>query len=267
MTNDRRKRAERAEQMRLEREKADKRQRTLIALGIVVVVVLLIGAGAWAVKSSGEKDTGPLATPRSLTSDGGIIYDKKVATGTASTNADPVKVVIYEDFQCPVCQIFEETNGSFLDKQVESGAISVEYRPISILDSLSGTRYASRALSAAMCVFEDKGAKGFRAFHDVLYANQPKENSDGLPDSRLADFAKQAGASAAASCVTGETYMTWALGTSNSTAKAKDSQGKNVSGTPTIWVDGKAVEGLAQNGDATMARVADIRKAITAAQP
>lgn len=267
MTNDRRKRAERAEQMRLERAKADKRRRSLITVAIAVVVVLIVGVGAWAFTSGSDKDTGPLVTPKSLTSDGGIVFDQETATGTAPTNLNPVNVVVYEDFQCPICQIFEKTNGSFLDQQVKAGVISIEYRPISILDSQSNSRYASRALNAAMCVYEDKGAKAFRAFHDVLYANQPKENSGGLPDSKLADFAKQVGATGAARCVTDETYMTWALGTSDSTVKVKDAEGKKVSGTPTIWVDGKAVEGPEQNGQATMAGVADLQKAITAAKP
>ena len=253
--------------MRLERAKADKRQRSLITVAIVVVVVVLVGLGAWAFSSGGDKDTGPLVTPKSLTSDGGIVFDQEAATGTAPTNLNPVNVVVYEDFQCPICQIFEKTNGEFLDQQVRDGAISIEYRPISILDTLSSSRYASRALSAAMCVYEDQGSKAFSAFHDLLFANQPKENSDGLPDSQLADYAKQVGAAGAGRCVTDETYMTWALGTSASTAKAKDAEGKKVSGTPTIWVDGKAVEGPEQDGQATMAGVADIQKAITAAKP
>lgn len=267
MTNDRRKRAERAEQMRLERAKADKRRRSLITGAVAVVVVLIVGLGAWAFTSGGDKETGPLVTPKSLTSGGGIVYDQNAATGTASTNANPVQVVLYLDFQCPICQIFEQTNGAFLDQQVEAGAISIEYRPISILDSQSSTRYASRSLSAAICVYEDQGAPAFRSFHDLLYANQPKENSDGLPNSQLVDYAQQSGAASVSRCVTDETYLTWALGTSDSTAKVKDDEGKQVSGTPTIWVDGKAVEGPEQNGQATMAGVADIQKAITAAQP
>ena len=117
-----------------------------------------------------------------------------------------------------------------------------------------------------MCVFQDKGAKAFVVFHDLLYANQPKENSDGLPNSQLADYAKQSGATSAAGCVNYETYLTWALGTGDSTAKVKDAEGKKVTGTPTIWVDGKAVEGSEQNGQATMAGVADIQKAISAAK-
>lgn len=252
--------------MRLEREAADKRQRGLITVAIAVVVVLLVGLGAWAFTSAGDEDTGPLVTPTSLTRDGGIVYDQKAAIGTASTTVSPVKVIVYEDFQCPICQIFEKTNGPFLEQQVESGAITIEYRPISILDSQSSTRYASRSLSAAMCVFQDKGAKAFVAFHDLLYANQPKENSDGLPNSQLADYANQSGATSAAGCVNDETYLTWALGTSDSTAKVKDAEGKKVTGTPTIWVDGKAVEGSEQNGQATMAGVADIQKAIAAAK-
>ncbi len=65
MSNERQQRAARAEQMRKEREKADRKQRNLITVGIVVVVIALIAVGGYAIKS--ENDKNKKVRPRSST--------------------------------------------------------------------------------------------------------------------------------------------------------------------------------------------------------
>lgn len=251
--------------MREEREHVDASRRNLIAAGIVVVVVALIGFAVFAVNSTKDDTVRPLVEPTGLTSDGGIVYSQKDVTGAAPTGASPVKVVLYEDFQCPICNIFEQSNGAFLEQQVKSGAISIEYRPVSFLDRASSTDYSSRALSAAMCVYADKGTATFQKFHGLLFANQPKENTAGLPDSQLGKLAEQAGATNSTACIKGLTYKTWAQGTQAKMIAVKDSQGVGINGTPTVWVDGKTVNGPVSNGKASIARVQDLQAAITAA--
>ena len=54
MTNERQQRAARAEQMRKEREKADRKQRNLITTGIVLVVLVLVAIGGYAIKSTSD---------------------------------------------------------------------------------------------------------------------------------------------------------------------------------------------------------------------
>lgn len=255
---DKQSRQQRAEQMRKARERADAKRRNLLTVGIVVVVVVLIAVAGIAIKSQVDKNNAPAMTPKGLTSDGGVVYDKKAATGTAAA-ASPVSVVLYEDFQCPICKAFEAASGPFLQQQVASGTISLEYRPVAFLDSTQNNDYSSRAASAAMCVFEQKGAKGYQAMLDLLYPNQPDEQSgSGLPDEQLAAFAKQAGATDAESCVKDNTYQKW----------AKDAQNgsfKKYGGTPTVLVNGKVVNGPEQNGQPTTARTQDLQAAIAAA--
>ena len=257
-------RQQRAAQMTKERERADAKRRNLITLAIVVVVAALIGFGAFAINSAKDKTIRPLVAPVGLTSEGGILYTQMDATGT-TTNKNPVEVVLYEDFQCPICKVFEQRNGAFLKEQVNSGAISIEYRPVSFLDRASSTDYSSRALNAAMCVYTDKGTATFQEFHGLLFANQPKENTAGQPDSRLAKLAEQAGATNSSSCVTGLTYKTWAQGTKNKIFAMKDALGAPIDGTPTVWVDGRTVSGPITDGSASIARVEDLRAAIASA--
>ena len=240
MTNDRRKRAQRAEQMRLERQQAAKRQRMLLTGGIVLAVIVVIALGAWAVNSSGNKvDHSNLSkvfvAPHNVGDDYNITYDTKTVTGTAASN--PVKVSLYEDFQCPICNDFEKQKGDFLTQSLRSGDITIDWHPVSILDRQSKTEYASRALNAALCVLDTTDVETYARMHELLYANQPKEGSDGLSDAKLVALAKQAGAGDLTSCITTRKFGPWII---KATAVAtKD----GLPGTPWIKVGGKEVNG------------------------
>jgi len=237
VSNERQQRAARAEQMRKEREKADRKQRNLITVAIVAVVIALIAVGGYAVKSESDKNktVEDVITPANTTKDYGVDYTTQVATGKPAT--DPVKVIAYEDFQCPACLNFEQQSGAFLSDAVAKGEITMEYRPISFLDAQSnGNRYSSRAGSAAMCVLDKSGVKAYKKMHDVLYANQPEEGSNGRPDADLIDFAKQAGVTGIDSCIKSERFVPWIQEATDASRSAK------VSATPTVLVDGKQVK-------------------------
>ena len=252
MSNERQQRAARAEQMRKEREKADRRQRNFITLGIVVVVVALIAVGGYAIKNESDKNktVEDVINPVNTTKDFGVEYSTAAVTGKAA--AAPVKVVAYEDFQCPACRSFEEQSGAFLVDAVAKGEITVEYRPISFLDAQSsGNRYSSRSASAAMCVLDKSGVKAYKKMHDVLYANQPEEGTNGLPDSGLVDFAKQAGVTGIDSCIKSERFVPWI---EKATGASRDAK---VQATPTVLVGGKQV---------AAPTVENLQKAIAAAK-
>lgn len=234
--DDKRKRQERAEQMRREREKAERRRRSGITIGIVVVVLVLIVGTVFAYRYYSDQNSAPAASPTSLTSDGGIVYDQAAAGGSGGPS-DPVSVVTYEDFQCPVCKQFEDALGDSLQQQVQSGAITVEYRPIAILDRPNNDMYSTRSAAAAACVADDAGAKAFYDFHQLLYDNQPDEAAgSGLPENQLTSYAKQVGADGAVACIKSGTYEDWAGETTSAAT------GNGVTGTPTVLVNGKTTE-------------------------
>lgn len=257
MANERQQRAARAEQMRKEREKADRRQRNVITIAIVAVVVALIGVGGYAIhKTSSENSvSGNYVAPPNLSDPAHFGFDYSAVDAGGKASAKPVTVVLYEDFQCPICKQFEEANGAFLVDQVKTGKITIQYRPFAFLDTAANDDYSTRAASAGMCVYAKGGATDFKKFHDLLYANQPAEGGAGLPDSALISYAKQAGATGLDSCVKSHKYEAWVK---KAYAKGQDDK---VSGTPTVVIDGKTVSGA---GD-TVPQLADLQKAITAA--
>jgi len=256
VSNERRERAQRAEQMRKERERADRRQRNVLTVAIVAIVVVLIGVGGYGVSkaSNDNADSSALIFPASTDKRTfGFDYTASDAGGAGkTTETDPVEVVITEDFQCPVCRDFEAQSGAFLDDLVKKGEIIINYRPISFLDRASSNEFSSRAANAAMCVLNDGGVSAYKKFHDLIYANQPEENTVGPDDDALIEYAEQAGVTGIDSCVSKKAYGPWL-------SKAYDSAvDDGFSGTPWVRIDGKDVEAPTP---ATMRAAIDAAKA------
>lgn len=265
MSNDRQQRAARAEQMRKEREKAEKRQRNLITVAIVVVVVALVGVGGFAVKKAADDRATEtkVITPKGTTKDYGLLYTPQDAgaTAAATKGKTPVNVTLYEDYQCPICKQFESVYGAALDALVKSGDAEIEYRMLNFLDDNGGSTngYSGRAASAALCVFESDGATEYKKIHDALYAAQPEERTDGPEAPEIIDTFKSAGATmtpALEKCITQERFKPWVVKATDASRKA------DISGTPTVLVDGKKVES-SQGGVPT---IEQIQSAIKAAQ-
>jgi len=260
VTNGREERVTRAEQMRKDRERAEKRQRNLITVAIVGIVVALIAVAAVAFKMESDKRAAntKLIPPAGATQDYGVVYTPKDAGGTAKK--DVVRVVIYEDMQCPICQRFEQANGQYLADAVKKGEIEVEYRFVAFLDDLgaSPNEYSRRASNAVLCAREEGGPKQFKQLHFLLYANQPEEKTLGPEDNELVESAVSVGVkqAAAESCILKHRYVPWLEKATEAMNSAK------VTGTPTVRVDGKDVKGTG-GGIPTML---DIQKAVDAAQ-
>lgn len=166
-------------------------------------------------------------------------------------------MVVYEDFQCPVCRSFEATVGDYLEQQVAAGAITVEYRPIAFLDARFNTSYSLNTANAAACTLEDAGVPAWKGLHDTLYETQLPEGTAGPTTEELVRYALEAGANDVATCIEGGTFDAWVNRVSEQAAS------DDVSGTPTVLVDGEVVEG-GQTG--TVPGLEQLAAAIEAAQ-
>jgi protein-disulfide isomerase len=215
---------EKAAQLRLEAERKAARQRAMIA-GALVLLVIVAAIGITVFVRSLPTHS---ATPRNLV-EGGIL--------AGNTNAK-VTVEVYEDFQCPVCKEFKESAGPTLEEIVKSGDAKVIYRPVAILDWASSTAYSTRALNM-LAAAVDASPSSFDKLHDSLFANQPPENTAGLPDSKLVELATAAGVpkDVAEKAAKEQPFKDW-------TKKQSDDLSKRFppGGTPTVVVNGKKLE-------------------------
>jgi protein-disulfide isomerase len=230
---------EKAAEMRAEAARKEARRRSAL-IAAVVAVVLAVAVGVTVLVRQAQHQTAvagaqaPSGTPQNIGGNFGI------PTGPASTSDGKPRVVIemYEDFQCPICKEFEAADGAALKSWQQAGIVRLVYHPVAFLDRASTTNYSTRALEAAVSV-QSSSPSSFQAFHDLLYANQPAEGSAGLPDSRLADLAAQAGADRAtvAADLSSQRFKAW-------TVQATDAFSQKYAGTPTVLVDGKQQQAL-----------------------
>ena len=232
---------EKARALREEAARRQRRRRTALASAGLVVALLVALVVALALSRSGSAGA-PAAAPAGTTERGGVL--------TGAPDA-PVTVTVYLDLQCPACRAFEEQAGPWLEQQRAAGAVEVEVVPIAILDRLSsGTEYSTRAASAVHCVAADGadggaggGASRVPAFTAALYAEQPPEGGTGLPDDDLVQAAREAGASPEVEgCITGGTYRDLVAQTTETALASTGDGGGGVTGTPTVLVNGRAVE-------------------------
>lgn len=219
----------RAAAIREEQERAERRRRTLVVTGVVVVVLALVLGIGYLVQSSRDT-TGAASTAPT----GAAGY--AVPVGKASA---PVKVKVYEDFMCPFCGQFEAATRAKLQAGIDAGKVQVQYQVLNFLDDSSTTSYSTRSANALAVVLNSSGPTVAKKFHDLLYENQPKEGSAGLSDGQLLDYAVEAGAtrSAVSPGISDQTYKAWV-------ERGTDQASKDgVNATPTVKIDGKAVEG------------------------
>jgi protein-disulfide isomerase len=257
---------ERAREIREAQLKRDKRNKLLIAWGIVVAVVVIISIIAVTV-IQGVQNSAPIAdkgpTPANGNVHGGVTLLKGtevaksdaarvdlsslpsapatkpatvVAPGAEAEAGKPVKVVAYIDFICPVCKRFETAYNETLTKLRNEGKISLEYRALGFLDKNSTTNYSSRAANAAACVVNTSPDK-YSAFVDLLFERQPAEGSAGISDNDLKKMATEVGAANVDSCVDSKTYRPFVKVITQEAANI------GVTGTPTVFIDGKQWDG------------------------
>lgn len=238
--DDRRRQARAAQQAALARAKRRRTTTQLAIVGGVAVVVIAIIATAVVL---GNRSQTPAAggTPTltgTTTVDGSSV---PFAIGGTGATADGVRVGntdakvsmdLWVDYSCPHCQEFEATNNATITSLVAAGKLAVTYHNIQIV-----TDYGTEAGSASACMaVHDPTA--WPAYNAALYANHSAD-TDGWGASDFARFAAaNGGGDATQRCTTDGTYRSWI--TANTAASAK----ADVTGTPTMFIDGKKSDTL-----------------------
>lgn len=193
----------------------DKRFVTILLLVVVVLGgIFFIGRS----KSPDTASTGSTGT---------------VSNHTTGQNAKNVSLVVYGDFQCPVCGQFFPIEKQVVDSFSKDISFQFLHFP---LDSIHpNARAASRAAEAA-------GLQGkFFEMHDLLYQNQSSWNTASDPLAVFTSFATSLGLDSA------KFKSDFASETVNGTINAdlKQGNGKGVTGTPTYYLNGQKLD----NGD------------------
>lgn len=115
--------------------------------------------------------------------------DHPQANGAAMGDPNaPVRVDVYEDFQCPACANYSQVvESQVVEQYVSTGKVYYVFHHYPFLDDAYSTKESDQAANASMCA----GAQGkFWEYHDILYANQNGENQGGFRDKVLVTIAE-----------------------------------------------------------------------------
>jgi len=239
---------EQAAQFQVEAEAKERRTRTILWSIIGVSIAALFGLGFWLFShgnGSGASeavsfDPVPIAEvaniPAHTNTDGGIVINQALEATNELNPALPT-VGVYVDYMCPACNAFENMNFDELVAMAESGEANVVMHPVSILDRLSlNTAFSTRSAAAAAWV-ADHAPASFLRFHELMFENQPAENTAGLSNAEIADIARQAGvgedvATGIADGTAANTFGQWATSVTNEAIASGE-----FSGTPTVRIN------------------------------
>lgn len=148
----------------------------------------------------------------------------------------PVTMVIYEDYQCPFCQRFEQnTMPQIVSNYVDSGDVKVVWKDLPLPQL--GHEWADPAARAMECVYRQDEA----AFWEVkksVFDNQNVITSQSVV-SDIKGYASQQGVSESAvqSCLDNENPM------DEVNSDSQEARDLGVNGTPTIIINGQKVVG------------------------
>ncbi len=212
------------EERRRQQERQRRMRRLAIVLGAVGVVVVVVLAGVFVQLQRTTPSAFEGKLPQITKLDNGTV---RMVSGQAGKNVPTLH--IYEDFQCPICQRFEQSVGGTIKKLASDGKVKVVYHPVAIIDKRS-VRAGSAALAAAE---HDK----FMVYHDKLFEKQPPEvPKQGFTTEQLINYGEKVGltSDSFAKAVKQQKYKQAIL-----TNTKEASQRKGFKGTPTIYLNGK----------------------------
>jgi protein-disulfide isomerase len=259
-----------AKAMREQQKKGDKRNRILIQIGIVTSVLVASGAIAFAVFSASTQSQ---AVPVNATFNDGVkvgsglkVYTPEFTPPMTQTN--PVEIVIYIDYQCPICAIFELPNSEQLENWVSTGAATMEIHPLSFLDGRgSPNAFSSRAANASLCV-ADYSPDNFFAYNTRLFQSQPAEGASGPENSELIAFAQEVGVTnteEVSNCINTKMFGSFIKdATERALSEPIPGTQQSVTGTPAIFVNGQQYTWATADELASPARFAQFVQLVTA---
>lgn len=222
---------DRVKAMREEQARSERKRERMLRFGIAGAVIAAVAIIAVAVTASRGNDDGPVALPDTVSEEGdGITFGQADA---------PVELDVWLDFLCPYCKEFEDQNGVTIDELVASGDAKVTYHSV----TFTGRNYSTRANNAFACAVDQGEGE---AYFKALFVS-PQQ----WTDNALVDLGEPVGLGGEfESCVREDTYNDWS-GSVTDTATANG----DISGTPTVHVNGEPLDSASWTPDAIRAAV------------
>ncbi|MGH3784356.1 MAG: DsbA family protein [Pseudonocardiaceae bacterium] len=219
---------------------------TYAGIAVIVVLAVVVAVGVLLTRSHNTEAAIPPARVSATYPSG--LQDGVVVAGKPGA---PTTVDAYEDFLCPVCDLFESQHSQNIQQALNAGRIIVRYHMLNLLETRSNPPgYSLQAANAGLCAAK---AGVFPGYHTSLYGKQPEEGAAGYTVDQLVALGRALGAQGDfEQCVRSGAYDTQvksqlAAAESNQVLLQQTANGPSF-GTPTVLVNGKVIPVLTQAG-------------------
>ncbi len=201
-------------------------------ISIAIVVILAIGLGYFLFKISPQQKPGATSADfdlnnlTRLSQPAEVNADDHILGNPAAKNV----MVAYEDFQCPACANFRPILESFPSALSDTKVVFRHFPLFTLHKSAIIAAYASEAAAAQNRFWE---------FGGLLYENQTEWDSLSDPTEKFVEYAQKAGVADLdkfRNDVAQKTYK------SRVERDVREGYGLNVSGTPTLYFNGKQIQ-------------------------
>jgi len=215
-----------------------------VLVGSVSLVLLGVFALVWANRPGSSAGTGTFE----------VQARSQVSGRTWGDPAAPVRIVAFEDFQCPFCARYtQDVEPALAAEFIDTGKVRYEFHHLAFLGTES-----TAAAEASECAVEQNQ---FWAYHDVLYLRQGRENSGVYTVDRLKAYGRELGAALPAGAWDQVAFEACVdSGRMKTTVERLSREAGDVGArsTPTLMINGKLLAGVRS--------IEEIRQAIAAAQ-
>lgn len=211
---------------RRRKQRQKQRQNAVLAIVAGVAILLAIIILPNLIKSSAPVGDFIVITP--------VARPQVNGTAMGDPNA-PVRIDVFEDFQCPACQYYSENvEKPVVENLVTNGTVYYVFRHYPFIDDRAATKESDQSANASLCAGDQNR---FWDYHDMLYANWKGENIGYLTDTRLIAFAKAIGLDMDRfeSCFKDNRFK------DQIEQDLKDGNRMGASGTPSVFVNGKLI--------------------------
>jgi protein-disulfide isomerase len=182
---------------------------------LIVLAILILGLG------------GLFVFTRNKANAPGSNSTASASNHVRDTSASGVDLLVYGDFQCPVCKPFYYVEKQVLDKY--PGQIRLTFRNFPLDSIHPNARAAARAAEAAG--LQDM----FFEMHDILYENQDEWSSLSSPQQAFEGYASNLGLD----ITKFKTDLVSEAVNDTINADKKDGEDRGVEGTPTYFLNGE----------------------------
>lgn len=212
-----------------EKEKKQKRVRTVMLTTVAVILLAVIALLIYFIATGSSQNQSSLLNGEKVS----FHYKDQPMLGDKDA---PVKIVEFGDYKCPACRAFDESILPLIKTNfIETGKVSYYFMYKQVIPGSKTAALAAEAMYA-------QGNDLYWQYHDAIFEHQKKESKDWATPEYLVKLAKkyvpEADIDQLKQDIKEKTYKDEMM------SDLQKAQSAGVRATPTIFVNGHKLQGL-----------------------